>query len=197
MIACILIVSEKRIPLVREKVLPSVLRQRFDEVIWVGDGEPGDDYRFLSVPPLSRTTNDALVKRDVGTLASQADVLIYLSDDHALEEHFGEILRHWCSPEKLDTWDILAPSRYCKWNGKRIQLNSGWTDWGQGTPPYIGGHGGVYKRYVVTRCPWAARPHDLLWDLIITQQQKAEGDRIVYVPELAIQDMEPEHSPWL
>ena len=83
-VACIVIASAKRSQLLDEQVLPSVLAADFAEVAVVGDFHPGRGYRYLHVPPLTQTTTDALVKRDVGTLATTAPWVFYLSDDHAV-----------------------------------------------------------------------------------------------------------------
>lgn len=180
---------------VRDKIMPAVLPQGFDEVVWVGDGEPGDGYRFLHVPDLSKTTNDALVKRDVGTLATKSDVLLYLCDDHRPAPDFLEVFRRHTAT--MDDWDILGPGRFTTVDGGvRVPLNMGWNDPRDPAYPYLGGHGGVFRRSVVTHCPWTARPHDRLWDVIITKQQMAEGFRLVGVPDLLIEDLEPEAAPW-
>ena len=85
-VACIIIASEKRAALVRDHVLPSAVAQPFDEIVVVADYTDTSPLgvRWLVVEPLLHNTIDALVKRDVGTLATTADWLCYLSDDHAV-----------------------------------------------------------------------------------------------------------------
>lgn len=185
-VACVLIVSEKRIPLVKAKVLPSVLDKGFDEIVWVGDGEPGEGYRFLHVPPLTRTTTDALVKRDVGTAATTSDWLFYLCDDHALGP--GEI-------PTGSTADVVVPSRYCQFEGLVIPLNMGMTV-ADPNAPYCAGHAGLFRRKLIQRRPWAAMPHDRLWDLISSRQQMAMGATFEQSMSWGVEDLEPEHSPW-
>lgn len=193
-IAAIVVVSKKRIATVRDKIIPAILPQGFDEVFWVGDGEPGDGYRFLHVPDLSKTTNDALVKRDVGTLASQAEVLLYLCDDHRPAPDFVSVFRDFTAT--TDEWDIIGPGRFTMYEGRRVPLNMGWNDPRDPAHPYLGGHGGVFRRRVITHCPWTARQHDRLWDVLTTKAQIAEGFRLVGVPDLLIEDLEPEAQPW-
>ena len=190
-IACILLVTENRIPLVRDVTLPAVLTQGFDEVLWVGDGVPGDGYRFLAVPPLSKTTNDALVKRDVGALATFCDILVYLSDDHAPAGDFVETLKRAFTHIPWKEWDALVPSRWCSWEGELLQLNMGENG------GYCGGHGGVFKRKLIVRRPWTAMPHHPNWDALTSQIHIVEmGAKYVYCPSLRIIDLEPENRPW-
>lgn len=163
-------------------------------MLWVGDGECGIGYRFLHVPPLSKTTNDALVKRDVGTLATGADVVVYLCDDHRLAPDFLMVLRTFMA--MTDAWDIIAPARFTM-NGKdRILLNMGWNDPQDPAHPYLAGHGGVFRRSLIVAHPWTARPHHRLWDVIISRQQVHEGARMVGLADLYIEDLEPEAEPW-
>jgi len=186
-VACILIVSEKRVPLVREKILPSVLDAGFDEVCWVGDGEPGEGYRFLPVPPLTRTTNDALVKRDVGTVATTSDWLLYLCDDHAFRGAWGE---------DFSDADVIVPQRYCTVNGQRIPLNMGF-DTNDPNFPYLGGHAGFFRRSLIQARPWTSMPHDRLWDLHASRIQMQMGARFAQSQSLVVEDLEPEARPWL
>ena len=188
-VACIIIAGGKRTALIDEKILPSVLPQGFDEVLVVGEHHPdGTAYRYLHVPDLTKTTTDALVKRDVGTVATDARTLVYLSDDHGLAPDFLATLR-----TVPHGWDVLVPSRWCRGPmGEAIRLNMGATE----LVPYCGGHAGVFRRWVVQVCPWTAMPHDRLWDLLASQIQQTLGARFVHVPQVAIEDLEPEREPW-
>src|SRR3989449_274952 len=138
-VACIVIASAKRSQLLDEQVLPSVLAANFAEVVVVGDYVAGRGYRYLPVPPLTRTTTDALVKRDVGTLATTAPWLFYLSDDHAVR-HVHTPPEHWL--------DIGVPLRFCALNGNRIPLNMG-LDKRDQNGPYCAGHAGLFHRYLI------------------------------------------------
>lgn len=195
-VACVVISSEKRRNLVYTEVLPSILAQTppFDEVIVVADWEhtatPGDVARFLHVAPITRTTLDALVKRDAGTVATRAPNIVYLCDDHALGPHFTRDLHDVLAEE----WDVLVPNRYTHNEGVRVELNTGEAE------RYCGGHGGVFRRALIERCPWTAGPHDRLWDLNMSHKQQADlGARFVWRPRagIDIRDLEPHARPWL
>ncbi len=186
--ACIVIASGRRRELVDYTILPSILPQGFEETLIVGEHHDGRGYRYLHVPDLLGTTTDALVKRDVGALASRADCLVYLSDDHALDSDFLATFAQY----RDQVWDVLVPQRYTVRAGERIILNMG-KEHG-----YCGGHGGIFRREVVERIPWSTGPHDRLWDLHISHKHQDHGFRYEYAgQDLAIVDCEPGASPWL
>ena len=186
-VACVVIASAKRAQLLDEQVLPSVLAADFAEVVIVGDFHPGRGYRYLHVPPLTQTTTDALVKRDVGTLATTAPWVFYLSDDHAVR-HVHTPPEHWL--------DIGVPLRFCTLNGNRIMLNMGMDERDQNRP-YCAGHAGLFHRRLIQALPWTAQPHDRLWDLLSSRTFLASGARIGSQLGWEIEDMEPEARPWL
>lgn len=190
MIACIVIATAARKTQVYERVLPSIVYQGFDEIVVVGDwldDWAGPHVRYLCVEPLLHTTTDALVKRDVGTLATHSDTLVYLCDDHALGPRFGDELRLLLRDEPRS---VLVPSRWTIWQGERIELNDGFAD------GYCGGHCGVFPRSLIAQLPWSAGPHHRNWDLLMSKHQRALGARFVYASSLEVFDLEPEHQPW-
>ena len=189
-LACIIIAHERRRDLVHDFVEPSVYAQDFDEVVTVGDWVEviPPKHRYLHVRALTSTTLDALVKRDVGTLATTADTLVYLNDDHTLDANFANGLR-----AALDEpWDVLVPNRYTVRNGKRIALNNGERD------QYCGGHSGVFRRALIQQRPWSAQYHTPYWDLVSSRWQVGAGARFVWEPraEIAVCDIEPGVEPW-
>ena len=197
-VACIVIATERRRALVESRVLPSVQSQGFDDVLVVGDwtlpNRNGPDwYGYIGVEPMLRNTIDALVRRDVGALATTADVLVYLCDDHALSADFLATLR-----QVLDEpWDVLVPNRYCMrptTDGARVNtpLNNGERD------GYCGGHGGVFRRSVIQRRPWSAHSHTPYWDARSSYAMRLAGARFVWHPRagIAIEDIEPGAEPW-
>jgi hypothetical protein len=188
-IACIIIATERRKAQL-DRVVDSACGQGFDEIVVVGDWDyDGAWWRFLNVAPLTRSTTDALIKRDVGTLAVKAEVLVYLCDDHTLGLHFGAALRDVLH----EPWDVIVPNRYTYNNGDLIPLNGGERD------GYCPGHAGVFRRHVVTAKPWSAHAHHRNWDVLISVEQQQRGARFVWKPrdELCIRDIEPENHPWL
>lgn len=187
-LAAIVVASERRRAQVVDHIVPSLVG--FNDAIVVGDW-PDDDTlacRYACVAPITHTTTDALIKRDVGTLMTDADVLVYVCDDHALAFGFADALR----VVALEPWDVLVPNRVAVVDGVRIPLNMGERE------GYCGGHGGIFRRYVIADTPWSAGPHDRLWDLHMSQLQQERGWRFVWNPraELTLIDLEPEHRPW-
>ena len=163
-----------------------MLPQNFDEVIVVGEHHSGAGYRYLHVPKILGTTTDALIKRDVATLAAESDALFYLCDDHALFLDALAALRAVDEP-----WDILCPARWGDHPEQgRIPLNMGIQD------GYIGGHAGIYQRHVVARQPWTTMPHHPNWDVLATQEQHRAGAWILSAPAVRILDITPETKPW-
>jgi hypothetical protein len=204
-IACVIVAHERRRDLVHDVVVPSLLSQSelFDEMLVVEDWHEKYAHRssrvqWLYVPPLTRSTNDALVKRDVGALATAADVVVYLCDDHALDRDFAAALRAVAD----EPWDVLVPNRWTKRPGGRIALNNGEPDDARNASVggYCGGHAGVFRRWVIQRRPWSTMPHHRLWDLLASVVQHDElGATFCWRPraDLAVYDIEPNAQPWL
>ena len=190
-IACVLIVHEPRVGLVRDKVLPSVLDRGFSEILWVGDGIPGEGYRFLPVPKVTGTTIDALMKRDVGTLATTADWVFYLADDHRWACHWPNILDRL----PFTDHDIIVPGRWCDAGEQPVSLNMG-MDGSDPNFPYCAGHGGFFRRTLIQQRPWLTMPHHPNWDLLATRIQMHIGARLIAENQPMIQELIPEQKPW-
>lgn len=205
-IAAIIIATERRKQQLT-RVIDSTCAHNFNDIVVVGDWEYNDEWsNFLNVAPLTRTTVDALVKRDIGTLSvPEASVLVYLCDDHILAPGFGAALRAVLD----EPWDVIVPNRYTKrivcgcghgctaeCEGCEVEetlpLNNGERD------DYCGGHGGIFRRHVITAKPWSAHAHHRNWDAQISAEQIARGARFVWSPraELSIIDIEPQMEPW-
>jgi len=180
-VACVVIASERRRDILDNIIVPSTLG-RFSEVVVVGDYHEGSGYRYLPLPVLTGTTVDALVKRDVGTLATDAPWLLYLSDDHAVRAT-------WTPPD--DPMVITVPRRFC--TGHELNMGMDPTD---PNAPYCGGHGGLFSRKLVQMRPWSTMPHHRLWDLLSSREYMAMGARLVASPRWAIEDVEG-GMPWL
>lgn len=160
---------------------------------------------------MMKNTNDALIKRDCGTVATDADILVYLCDDHGLHWDFLNQLRQVAS----GPWDAIMPHRYCTVNGEEIPLNMGQKPalppvgnpayskivaqqtWSGGvTVDYLAGHAGIFRRSLIQARPWTTMPHDRLWDVLATKEQIELGARFVFVPTIQVEDYEIEGSPW-
>lgn len=191
-IACILIVHEPRVRLVNDMVLPSVRDQGFADILWVGDGHAGDGYRFLPVPKVTGSTIDALIKRDVGTLATNADWVFYLADDHRWACNWSDMLTHRLP---FEDHDIIVPGRWCHNGVEPIMLNMGMNG-DDPNFPYCAGHGGFFRRSLIQQRPWLTMPHHPNWDLLATRIQMHIGARLYAENQPIIEDLEPEHLPW-
>lgn len=191
-VACIVLAGPNRHALLAEKVLPSVVGQPFTEIVVVGDYRDGPGYRYLHVPPVTGTTVDALIKRDTAAVATSADILVYLCDDHRLSPLFWEDLQAFL-PEP---WDLLAPSRYTVREGTVVPLNMGRRE------SYIGGHGIVARRSALRILPWMAGLHRgdaaRIYDVTHTHEAARRGVRVKWAPDgvLGIEDVEPGARPW-
>jgi len=191
-IACVILAGPNRNDLITEKVLPSVVGQPFTEIVVVGHYKEGTGYRYIHVPPVTGTTVDALIKRDTAAVATEADILVYLCDDHRLSPTFYDDLQMYL-PEP---WDLLAPSRYTMREGLSIPLNMGRRE------GYIGGHGIVARRSALRLLPWMAGLHQgdaaRIWDVTHTHEAVRRGVRVSFAPDgvLGIEDIEPGAQPW-
>lgn len=198
-VACVLIVGRRddrerqhRQQLVRDAILPSIIGQGFDEIAVVGDYEPGALYHYYPVPPITGTTLDALIKRDVGTVATTSDVLLYLCDDHALMtngEPVADVIREFSG--SAVPWDVAIPKRYAEHPEQgMLRINNGES---QG---YCGGHAGIFRRRVIREQPWTAQVHSPIWDALSSRRHQSQGFRYVANAPVSILDLEPERSPW-
>lgn len=189
-IACVIIAAKHREKLLTESVIPSVLAQRFSEVVVAGVYHEGEGYRYLHVPPLTDTTIDALVKRDVGVVATTSPVVMFLCDDHCIIGDFSGHVERWFEQNESD---VLVPARFAMHPQQgRIRINNGERDM------YCGGHGGVFKREVVAKRPWSAMPHHRLWDYQSSEIQLNDGWRFATMrsQSVGILDLEPQNRPW-
>jgi hypothetical protein len=184
-LAVVVVASEKRAASTFSAVMQSVLDEKPDEVVCVADFHCAGPWRHLMIPAFTKTTIDALIKRDVGFVATQSDTVMYLSDDHCLCTGFVEAFR-----DHDQEWDILVPSRCADKDGKPIRLNMG-----QATN-YCAGHGGLFKRRVGHILPWTATIPHRNWDVIHSHHLIANGAVMKYTNDLVIQDIEG-GTPWL
>ena len=189
-LAVVVIASEKRKDTTFLPVVQSCIEQYPDQLVVVADfpWPYREKWRHYHVPALTRTTIDALVKRDVGWIATDTESIMYLSDDHRLGPDFIDTFK---ADYATLRWDILVPSRFCMRTSERVALNMGQAE------GYCGGHGGIYRRRLLHYCPWSATPHHPNWDVIHTHQHVKSGARLRYAwPDLAIEDIEPGAEPW-
>lgn len=185
-IDCAIIAIRKRFDLVKQQILPSVLRQGlFGEVVVVGDFEPGSGYRYIPVPDVTKTTLDALMKRDTAAVALRGDAILYLCDDHCLLDGWTEAWQEYAGQD----WGILAPARFTEHHGEVVQINNG-LDARDPKAPYVGGHAGVYRRELLRLRPWLATPHDLFWDVGHSRQAIESGFRIQHAQNLRVLDID-------
>jgi hypothetical protein len=158
-----------------------------DEIVCVADFHCAGPWRHIMIPAFTKTTIDALIKRDVGFVATQSDTVMYLSDDHVLCKGFVQTFR---DREDHD-WDVLAPARWVRrGEGDWVKLNVG-----QATN-YCAGHGGLYRRRCGHVLPWTACIPHPNWDVIHSHHLIAQGLTMKYADDLFIEDIEG-GTPWL
>lgn len=187
-LAVVVIASEKRAATTFWPVMESILAEKPDEVVVVADFHMAGYWRHLMIPAFTKSTIDALVKRDVGLVATKSDTVCFLSDDHRLMPGFVE---SYYENYALADWDILAPSRCALKDGVLIPLNMGQAE------RYVAGHGGLYRRRCGTILPWTATIPHRNWDQIISHYLVANGAKLAYAgPDLAIEDIEG-GTPWI
>lgn len=189
-IACIIIASAKRRELLEKQVLPSVICQPFNEIVVVGDYKSGLGYRHIPYPPLTGSTIDAQFKRDIGTLATSAEWLVYLCDDHRLDADFATSLRKAGPDERT----VGVPARYTVRGNEVIGLNMGIP--GYMGKDYCGGHSGIYHRSAIQQVPWTLAPLHPNWDYYHSRILVERGYKLVELPECRIEDIEPNAEPW-
>lgn len=215
-LAICVISHDKRIDKL-ERIYADILAQRPDEVLIVADTSPPPWYHpphwypslppeehprphyskpgWVSVVPVTQTTVDALIKRDVGWMATRSDYICYLADDHTLGRGFVETFRadyEYAGSARGGRWDILCPQRFCMDGELRRPLNVGQAE------GYVSGHAGIYGRAVNRAMPWMSGSHHRNWDLIQTHAQVAAGFVLRYATQdLFVEDLEPEAKPWL
>jgi glycosyltransferase involved in cell wall biosynthesis len=191
-LAVVVIASEKRRESTFPRVLDSIRNQTRppEEIVVVADFPvQAKGVRSLVVAPMTRTTVDALVKRDVGWLATTSESVLFLCDDHALDPNFvARYLDRWAHDP---LWHILVPARYCERDLERVWLNVG-RDYS-----YCAGHAGLFRRVLSHALPWSATYHHPNWDVLHSHQLVAMGAKLMYAEnDLAVQDLEPEAQPW-
>jgi hypothetical protein len=184
-LAVVVIASEKRMNTTFPAVMQSVLAEQPDEIVCVADFYNPGPWKHIQIPVYTRTTLDALIKRDVGFVATQSDSIMYLSDDHVLTPGFVQAFR-----DHEQEWDILVPARWCMKYEDKVGLNMG-----QATN-YCAGHGGIYRRRCGHTLPWTATIPHPNWDVIHSHHLIANGLTMKYSDTLFIQDIEG-GTPWL
>jgi hypothetical protein len=188
-LAVVVIASEKRMYATFPSVMQSVLDEKPDEIVCVADFHCAGSWRHIMLPAFTKTTLDALIKRDVGWVATTSNAVMYLSDDHRLHPGFVHAFREEYEGDR--GWDVLAPARYAMKDGQPIKLNMG------EATQYVAGHGGIYRRKIASILPWTATIPHPNWDVIHTHHLIANGAEVRYVSEdLLIEDIEGS-TPWL
>jgi hypothetical protein len=173
----------------RQRCVESAKAANFDELVVTGDYELGHGYRYLAIPDVTKTTLDALLKRDAGTLATVSDYVLFLSDDHAIASwNFVQCVR---SLANVSHFDVCVPIRLVEHPEKGlIRIPNG----EEGC--YCAGHAGIFRRSVMQHTPWIAQPHHPNWDLLASRNQQAAGFKFVEGNGIAVVDLTPETAPW-
>jgi hypothetical protein len=194
-LAVVVIASEKRMNSTFPLVMQSVVDERPDEIVCVADFHCAGPWRHIMIPAFTKTTIDALIKRDVGFVATQSDTVMFLSDDHILWDGFVEDFRN-----HDQEWDVLVPRRVVKHPTEKNAYTP--LNMGQATN-YCAGHAGLYKRRCGHILPWTATIPHPNWDVIYHHHLIAQGLTMKYAGRhgdeltgLIIEDIEG-GTPWL
>lgn len=184
----------ERLSLLRDVLLPRLINDPLvDEVIVVGEYEPGDGYTYVECPSVAFDCTDALAQRQAGFEASHGDIVVFLHDDHLpLGDFFSSF------PLSHIGWDVLVPERLALSNPPNgmCVLNNG-REGG-----YVMGHACVMRRVAVKAVPWSSVAKVHTWDVDHSRKLLAAGQRIVFeedVNGLAVEDMEARIGarPWM
>lgn len=190
-----------------------------DEVIVVGEWEPGPGYKYIHVPSVHFSSADALAQRQVGFEASKGNVVIHCHDDHWLQPLTSAAFAHDSMCPEWDDYragpchgcplkeegDVLIPQRWTRLRrpqGERLNNGEGIINPNLHGPymsemGYVSGHCAVYRREVLETCPWRAVEPTRTWDICHTQQMRAAGFHVVWSEALKVYDVEHGSTPWL
>jgi len=147
-VACVVVATEKRKALVNGHIVPSIRDQDFDEVIVTADYR--DRNVNLYIPSVYHNTLDALLRKQAALEATTAPIVVYVVDDHYLDDRFLQGLLGRLEGD----WDILAPWRYTIRDGHLISLNMGKDGLPDGGRDYVAGHAGIYRRSILEEYSW-------------------------------------------
>ena len=190
-VACIIATTAKRTTLMDEVVMPSVIGQGFSEVVVLGAYHSGANYRHLPVAGVTRSTVDAQRNRDIGTMATVSEWLVYLTDDHRLGLAFVARLHDLIHQTGIARHDIVVPTRFTTRNDRRVPLPMGVED------GYCAGHAGVFHRTAIQEVPWSVAPAHPNWDLLHSGMLLSRGYQLYPTSSLMIEDVEPGATPWV
>jgi hypothetical protein len=185
-LAVVVIASEKRMNSTFPLVMQSVLSEQPDEIVCVADFHSAGPWRHIMVPAFTKTTIDALIKRDVGFVATQSDTVMYLSDDHRLHPGFVQGYRN----REDHDWDVLVPTRFARKDEANVALNMG------RATNYCAGHAGLFKRRCGHILPWTACIPHRNWDVIHSHHLIANGLTMKSSNDLLVEDVEG-GTPWI
>jgi len=202
---------EQRAFALRNFLLPAAIADpAFDEIIVVGEWEPGDGYTYIEVPSEHFSCVDALQQRQVGFEKSRGSIVIFQHDDHMLASDFGSRTKHssWANHGIAATKfnGIMVPARYTRLrnvNGERLFNGEHRLIPGDASSEvnalfdgYISGHCAIYRREVLEACPWGDVPKQHTWDIAHTAQIRAAGFKIEWSDALRVYDVESGSTPW-
>ena len=163
-----------------ESTLAVVCVDGYDEVIVAGNYKLGPGYKYIEVPPHSRTRADGLIQREVGARHSVGDILVFCHDDHLPAGNFPDILRQHYGYNQNQS-DLLIPKRIHNLNGE--ELNNGKAD------DYMGGHCLAMHRSLWAEVPWTMTGL-IFWDVTQTRLWREAGATLVWHDELIHYDLE-------
>lgn len=191
----------------RNFILPAALADpKFDEVIVVGEWEPGNGYIYIEVPSVHFSCVDALAQRQAGFERSTGGFIVFQHDDHILAPDVGRRLQgsSWVNGGVAGEIGVLIPSRYTRLrnvNGERLNNGAPSPGGPEGNiNPYhlgfVSGHCAIYRREVLEKCPWGDVDKVHTWDCAHTRQIRDAGFSIKWSDALCVHDCEAGAKPW-
>ncbi|KKK49150.1 hypothetical protein LCGC14_3137930, partial [marine sediment metagenome] len=99
----------------RNFILPAALADpTFDEVIVVGEWEPGNGYIYIEVPSVHFSCVDALAQRQAGFERSTGGWVVFQHDDHSMNNYVWDVTHSLLQWIHLTEADVLVPARYTR-----------------------------------------------------------------------------------
>ena len=160
----------------------------FEEIVVVGEYEPGPGYTYVEFPSVYHNCADALLKRQAGfeCLKLAHEWVVFQHDDH-LYDPVNAVFAH-------EAASVLSPSR---WTRARATTGEALND--GSAAGHLNGHVCLMRPSVLSvgGFNWAQLPPVFTWDVEATARLRNIGQSLRYAPELKSWDMERGATPWL
>ena len=93
--------------------------------------------------------------------------------------------------------DVISPARWTRLrHSLGEQLNGGEPGGRWSGAGHFNGHGCLFKREVLERCPWDTLPRVFAYDMAQTERIREAGFHILWASDVRIWDVEHGAQPW-